>query len=162
MENILDQLKFNCWANLRLIDAAGDLNTQQFIKNMTSSFSSIQETFVHILWAEELWLERWQGRSFIPKLNPEDYPTIDSIKKKLESIHQDQFRYLKTLNSGEVDHKASYMNFMDEKWEYSLRQMIQHMIFHSTYHRGQLTTLLRQLGLKPPTTDYLIFVKSKL
>ena len=59
MENILDQLKFNRWAHLRLIDAAADLNAQQFVKNMTSSFSSIQETFVHILWAEELWLERW-------------------------------------------------------------------------------------------------------
>jgi uncharacterized damage-inducible protein DinB len=161
MNTLLEQLNYNRWANLRLIDAMTDLDARSYRQNITSSFPSIHQTLVHILWAEELWLERWQGRSFVSSLDPEEYPSLQIVRKRLEGIHTKQVAFLLTLPAEGADRLVGYMNFRGERWEYTLRQMVQHLTMHSTYHRGQLTTLLRQLGQVPPSTDYLAFVDSK-
>lgn len=161
MNEIFDKIVYNHWANLRLADAVSELDKNQFSKLITSSFPSIQETMVHIVWAEVLWLERWQGKTFSPALEPGDYPDSDHIKKKFESLYKNQIRFLKKLEPGSGDQKVSYINFKGEKWTYTLSQTVEHLIVHSAYHRGQLVTLLRQSGVEPPNTDYLQFIDSQ-
>jgi uncharacterized damage-inducible protein DinB len=158
---LLEQLDYDRWANLRLIHAMNDLDSQSFRQKITSSFPSIRQTLVHILWAEELWLERWQGRSFILSLDPEDFPSLQTLQTKLQDIHAKQLEFLLGLPADAADRVVGYLNFRGERWEYTLRQMVQHLAMHSAYHRGQLATLLRQLGRVPPSTDYLVFVDSK-
>jgi len=161
MKNLIDQITYNRWANFCLIEATSELDMERFTQNLISSFPSIQQTWVHILWAEELWLERWQGHSFVEELNPNNYPTSDHIKQKMENLSKSQIQLLNRYQSGDENKKISYENFQGEKWAYTLQQMVQHMTMHSAYHRGQLVTLLRQLGMKPPNTDYLMFIDSK-
>jgi len=161
MKILIEQITYNHWANLRLINAAAKLSVEGFSLNVASSFPSVQQTFVHILWEEELWLERWQGRSFIPTLDWKKYPTLQIIQKKIEDLYTNQIQFLKGLNPATEDQKMSYLDFQGEKWEYRLQQMVQHLIIHSAYHRGQLVTLLRQLGIKPLATDYLLFIDNK-
>jgi len=161
MKVLIDQIMYNQWANLRLLDRSAELDPKSFKINMDSSFPSVQKTWIHIIWAEELWLNRWQGLSFVSGLNPQDYPNIESIKEKLEELSVKHIQFLKNLESGDEDKNIGYENFQGEKWIYSLRQMVQHMTIHSAYHRGQLVTLLRQLGVKPPCTDYLIYIDDK-
>jgi len=161
MKNLLDQLTYNRWANLRLINVAAELDADDYKKTITSSFPSLQQTFVHILWAEELWLNRWQGRSFVRKLDPNDYPTIDYIKHKIEDLSAVQIQFINDLNPEDENQKISYKNFQGEKMTYTLRQMVQHMTMHSAYHRGQLVTFFRQLGVKPLSTDYLVYIDGK-
>jgi uncharacterized damage-inducible protein DinB len=158
---LLEQLDYDHWANLRLIDAMNDLDSQSFKQKIASSFPSIHQTLVHILWAEELWLERWQGRSFIPSLDPEDFPSLQAVRTRLDDIHAKQLQFLRGLPTNAADRVVGYVNFRGERWEYTLRQMILHLTMHSAYHRGQLATLLRQLGRVPPSIDYLVFVDSK-
>ena len=50
-----------------------------------------------------------------------------------------------------------YTNRKGEVWEYALWRMIHHVVNHSTYHRGQVTNMLRLLGAQPATTDFLEF-----
>lgn len=161
MNTLIDQMAYDRWANLRMIGAASELDPKTFKQNLTSSFPSIHQTVLHILWAEELWLERWQSRSFVRALNSEEVPTLEMVRAKLEDIHRKQLQFLKALNPADADRIIGYVNFQDQKWEYSLRQMVQHLIVHSAYHRGQLATLFRQLGIVPPQTDYLVFVDAE-
>jgi uncharacterized damage-inducible protein DinB len=160
MKILIDQIRYNRWANFRLIDTASELDLERFTMTIISSFPSVQQTFVHIIWAEELWLERWQGRSFVRELDSKDYPTSDHIKQKIEDLSAIQIKFLKSLRPGDKDRKISYENFQGENWAYKLRQMVQHLILHSAYHRGQLVTLFRQLKVNPPGTDYLLFIDS--
>jgi uncharacterized damage-inducible protein DinB len=161
MNALLEQLDYDHWANLRLIDAMNDLDSRSFRQKIASSFPSIHLTLVHILWAEELWLERWQGRSFTPFLDPEDFPSLQTVCTRLDDIHAKQLQFLLGLPADAADRVVGYVNFRGERWEYTLRQMVQHLAMHSAYHRGQLATLLRQLGRVPPSTDYLVFVDNK-
>lgn len=162
MKDLIDLITYDYWANTRLVDTASEINPQNFTKKIISSFPSVQETFLHIIWAEELWLMRWQGRSFVTELDPREYQTLETIKIKLDALHKDQILYFRNLNSDDKDLRVSYLNFTDERWEYRLEQMVQHLILHSAYHRGQLATLFRQLSVNPPNTDYLMFVDRKL
>lgn len=159
--NIIEQISYNHWANLRLIQITSKLDNKGINQQVTSSFSSVRQTWVHILWAEELWLERWQGRSFVPSLDPDDFPTSDQIKSKLDDLYSKQVHFFETIISGQEDQIVSYVNFKNEKWEFRLGDMVHHLLFHSAYHRGQLVTMLRQLGLQPPGTDYLLFIDEK-
>jgi len=161
MTSIIDHIDYDLWANLRLARASSRLSVEEFTQPVVSSFPSIQQTFVHILWAEELWLERWQGHSSIPLLDPGDYPTARSIQTALEALHGSQVQFLASLERGAEDRAVSYLDSGGQRWEYSLRQMVEHLVVHSAYHRGQLVTLLRQRGIEPPSTDYLVQVDSK-
>jgi uncharacterized damage-inducible protein DinB len=51
---ILNQIKYNQWANLRLLNASAELDPLSFKKILDSSFPSIQKTWIHIIWVEEL------------------------------------------------------------------------------------------------------------
>ena len=158
MKILFDQIKYNRWANTSLIETSAELDSISFRQNIESSFPSVQKTWIHIIWAEELWLQRWQGRAFFGELSILDYPNIESIRRKIDDLSQSQIQFLKSLKAGDEDKKISYENNRGENWEYSLGQMVQHMTLHSTYHRGQIVTMLRQLKITPPGLDYLIYV----
>jgi DinB family protein len=56
-----------------------------------------------------------------------------------------------------ISRRVSYENLQGVHWEYSLAETMQHVVNHSSYHRGQVVVLLRQLGQTPPATDFLVF-----
>jgi len=158
MKLLLEQLKYNQWAVQHYIKAAEQLDLVQFKRNIDSSFSCIHETLGHMLWVEELWYERWQGHFFNKTFNPADYPTLEFINQHLKEIHTKQINLLESFESATANRRISYVNIQGETWEYDLVQLVQHLMFHSAYHRGQLATMLRQLGKVPPKTDYLVFI----
>ena len=161
MNTLVDQVEYDRWANLQMLDAVSKTRPETLTLQIGSSFPSIHETLVHILWAEELWLQRWQSLSNVPFPDPNNFPTLDALRRKLEEIHEQQIHYLKSLEHASADRVVGYVNFKGQRWEYSLRQMVQHLMVHSAYHRGQIATMLRQMGETPPMTDYLVFVDSK-
>ena len=116
------------------------------------------ETLGHMLWVEKLWYERWQGHLVTQTFNPADYLTLEFINQNLKEIHAKQIDLLESFEPATENRRISYINFQGKMWEYSLAQMVQHLMFHSAYHRGQLATMLRQLGKVPPKTDYLVFI----
>jgi uncharacterized damage-inducible protein DinB len=65
---------------------------------------------------------------------------------------------LESLTDELLIRRVSYENLEGVRWEYSLAEMMQHLANHSSYHRGQIAVLLRQLGQTPPATDFLVFL----
>jgi uncharacterized damage-inducible protein DinB len=65
--------------------------------------------------------------------------------------------FIHNLADESLDKMITYINLKGETWTYPLWQMLQHLVNHSTYHRGQVTTMLRQLGAEPAATDFLLF-----
>jgi uncharacterized damage-inducible protein DinB len=65
-------------------------------------------------------------------------------------------RYLAALRDDQLTQALNYVDRKGEPWSYPLWQALFHLINHQTYHRGQLTTLLRQIGVTPEQVDYLV------
>jgi uncharacterized damage-inducible protein DinB len=161
IQSLADQLAYTVWANQQILDAVEKLDAEKFLRPMGSSFSSVRDTLVHAMWAEWIWLERWEGRSPREVFEPKEFPTLASIRERWKEIEARRAALVGRLGDGEDERRISYVNRRDERWEYTLGRMMQHVVIHSAYHRGQVVTLLRQLGASAPATDYLVFIDTR-
>jgi uncharacterized damage-inducible protein DinB len=155
LQSIQALYDYNRWANAKVLDAVSKLSAEQFTKDIENSFRSVRDTLVHILSAEWIWLERWKGTSPKGMLNAAGYKTAMSVRKRWESVESERAEFIRTLAPERLHAVISYVNTRGQTFAYPLWQMMVHVANHSTYHRGQITTLLRQLGAQPATTDFL-------
>lgn len=159
--DILLQFDYNLWANAKLLEAAAALTDDQLTKDLGCSFSSVRDTLTHILSSEEVWLMRWKGISPKSMLDPAYFPDIRSIKTKWAEIEIDQWNFISKISDESLQELVEYQNFKDQTWEYELWQMMHQMMVHSTYHRGQVVSMLRQLGALPVQLDFLVYIDEK-
>jgi uncharacterized damage-inducible protein DinB len=147
---------YNDWANRRVVEACRTLDSAAFARATGGSFGSIKDTLAHIAWAEWLWLERWQHRSPKQSALP-DASSLAAIERVMTEVARGQQSFIERVRDEDLRERISYVNIKGETWEYTLAQMLQHTVNHSTYHRGQIVTLLRQAGAKGVSTDYLLY-----
>ena len=154
---IRELYQYNRWANARAIESAALVSVDSFTRELGGSFGSLRGTLAHILGAEWIWLERWRGVS--PRSLPAaaEFPDIESIRERWRQVEQGQRDVLDGLDAWRLAVVVSYVNPRGETWAYPLGRMMQHVVNHSSYHRGQVATLLRQLGTTPLSTDLLLF-----
>lgn len=159
-EEVRTLYAYNSWANHRVLDACAPLSAAQIAQNVVSSFSSVRDTLLHIMLAEWLWLERWQGRS--PSFpSSEGFPDLASIRSRWQTIDGDLDAFVQKLSAADLERVVEYKNTKGNAFSNPMRQMLQHVVNHGTYHRGQITTLLRQLGATPVATDLIAFYREK-
>jgi uncharacterized damage-inducible protein DinB len=156
LSTLQELFEYNYWARNRQIEACGTLTQEQFLRPMDNSFSSLRDTLAHLVGAEYLWLERWRGRSPRAMFAAEEFPTLAAVRERWGTVERGLREYLAGLTEEVLTHPLSYVNLKGETWTYPLWQMLFHVVNHQTYHRGQVTTLLRQLGAQPAPTDYLV------
>jgi uncharacterized damage-inducible protein DinB len=147
---------YNYWARDRQIEACAALSQEQFERAMGNSFSSVRDTLAHLVGVEWLWLERWQGRS--PRALPavEEFPNLETIAERWRAVEQGVTEYIAGLDEDALARPLTYRNMNGETWTYPLWRALLHLVNHQTYHRGQVTTLLRQLGVRPAQVDLLV------
>ena len=152
---------YNAWANARALDAAAQLSDEQFTKPLDSSFSSVRDTLVHICGGEWIWYERFQGRS--PKALPNDsgIQTVSALREHWRPQGQRLLDYVNGLTQADLDRILEYPALNFGIYKNPLWQSLQHLANHGTYHRGQVATLLRQLGAKPILTDLMHFYRER-
>jgi len=147
-------LAYTRWANDLVLDAVGALSHDDFTRDLNSSFPSVRDTLIHLAGADWLWLERWNGRSH--SALPDDWKklTFDELAERWRDL---QGQRDSLFQSGDIDRVIAYQNLRGETFESPLSSLLRHVVNHSTYHRGQITTMLRQLGATAPSTDLVVF-----
>jgi uncharacterized damage-inducible protein DinB len=149
--------RYNRWANARVLAASSELPNELFTKDLSSGHRSVRDTLSHILGAEWIWHMRWTGISPNATFDPRDFPDVGSLRVKWAEVEREQTEFVEGVTDRSLERVIAYLNTKGEEWEYPLWQMMQHVVNHSSYHRGQVATLLRQLGAEPAPTDFLIF-----
>jgi uncharacterized damage-inducible protein DinB len=151
---------YDAWANRRVLDACAALAPEQFTKDLGSSFRSVRDTMAHIMGAEWLWLERFQGRTArLP--SGDQFPDLASLRKRWAEVERDLLAYVDALSAADLERSFDYWDMKGNPHTSLLWQTLQHVANHSTYHRGQVTTLFRQLGAKPIGTDLIGFYRER-
>jgi uncharacterized damage-inducible protein DinB len=148
---------YNRWANARAFEAASALTQDAFTRDLRSSHPSVRDTLTHIVWAEWLYLRRWRGTSSQTVFRASDFPRQDDLRARWSEVEAEQRAFVESLTAESLLAGVRYLNLKGESWEYPLWRQMYHVVNHSSYHRGQLTTLLRQLGAKPNPSDFLLF-----
>ena len=153
-------ISFHYWARDRMLDAVDLLSPEQFTRELGGSFGSVRSTVVHTLSAECVWLSRWSGEPLTAMLTAEKYPDASSVRKAWRDHERKLRGYFETVDEQAVQKVMSYKTMAGVESAAPLWQMLQHVVNHATYHRGQVTTLLRQLGAEPPkATDLIAFYR---
>ena len=148
-----ERFAYNTWANRRLLDAARPLSDDRFTRDTGASFGSIHQTLLHILAGEWKWLRFWRGEPYDQAFVPTDYPTVAALESHWAIIAADQQTFAAHLTEDQLQRPVAARGRT-----HTLADTIQHLLNHSTYHRGQVVTLLRQGGCRVPSTDFLDFL----
>jgi len=152
---------YNAWANHRSMDAASKLTTEQFVKPMGSSFGSVRDTLAHIYGAEWIWLERFQGRSPASLPDGTQFKDIASLRERWDEHEVRLLGFVRGLTQTDLDRLIEYKTLKFGVYSNPLWESMQHLVNHGSYHRGQVTTLLRQLGAQPIATDLMHFYRER-
>lgn len=107
-----------------------------------------------MVFAEWLWLRRWKGEN--PNGRPEwtKEPSLEVLETRLGDIERERTELLATLTDDDLQRDLAYRNMAGDPFANTLGDLMTHVANHATYHRGQLTTMLRQVGATPPATDF--------
>lgn len=149
LQDLQTLVDYHYWARDRLLDAVATLTPEQYQRDLGSSFKSVRETMTHVYAAEWAWYERWQGRSPTALLPPDQFPDLAALRRAWSELETKLRDYV----SGVGDHGTSkiieYKLLSGAAGASPLWQMLQHVVNHASYHRGQVTTMLRQMGAQP-------------
>ena len=149
-------LDYHYWARDRVLDAASALTPEQFTRDLGSSFKSVRDTLAHTYAAEWAWHSRWQGTSPTALLPADQFPDLASIRQQW-TAHEAKMRgFLESLGSAGITRVIEYKTLNGQSGATPFWQMLQHVVNHASYHRGQVTTMLRQLGAQPAKSMDLI------
>jgi uncharacterized damage-inducible protein DinB len=161
LEELRQLVDYHYWSRDRMLDAAQALTPEQYARDLGSSFKSVRETVVHVYSAEWAWYSRWVGTSPSKPLSPAEFPDVESIRRAWKELEGNVRRFLDTLGEKDVDRVFDYKMFSGKESQSVFWHMLQHVVNHATYHRGQVTTLLRQLGAAPVSTDLIAFYRER-
>jgi uncharacterized damage-inducible protein DinB len=147
------------WAHDRFAEVVATITPELFIRDNWSSFPSIRDTMVHVFSADGRWLDRFNGRAPRARLDPADYPYLEDLRVKWRELEEAQVKFVTGLGGNAID---GSMTLPAEDGELARTvptwQPLYHVAHHAGYHRGQLATMLRQLGHRPPSTDFVDFI----
>ena len=150
---------YDKWATDKLLEEVARLPEEQYVKDLGSSHGGIRGTLVHIFAADRIWLERWKGNSPARLVGEEQVPTLLFLMDQWTALRRELDELLNSLSDEKIQARLGYRTTEGTAQTQPLYQQMQHRINHSTYHRGQVVTFLRQLGCKPPSTDLILFYR---
>ncbi|MDR3583722.1 MAG: DinB family protein [Desulfosporosinus sp.] len=154
---IIELYSYDDWANKKLLTAISNLENEEFVRDLSSSFKSIRDTMVHVLSAEGLWLSRWIGEQGRTQLNPDDFTTYTSLAERWDNLRNKTNKFLLSLTEEALTQEISFKTLKGVPYSLELWKQMLHVTNHSTYHRGQTVTMLRQLKKQPPSLDLISY-----
>jgi uncharacterized damage-inducible protein DinB len=154
--------EYDDWANARLLACAAELPDGAWRRDLGGAFHTMLSLVAHVVGAERVWLMRWKGET--PKGRPAwmSDPTPPILRAALDEVERDRAAFLRTLTSDDLARPIPYTLLDGSGAALPLATLVRHTANHSTYHRGQLASMLRRLGAAPPATDLLVFAVAQL
>jgi uncharacterized damage-inducible protein DinB len=161
--------EYDRWANRRVLKAASTLSHQQFTRPMSGSFHCVRDTLLHILGGEWIWLAYSRSPPDVPAslselrarrdafFSPEAFANVDALQSKWIEVELEQSEFVNRVTDKSL---AKMLPFRGTRL--TLMHLMQHVVNHSTYHRGQVALTMRQLGAEPLATDFHVFLVEHL
>lgn len=155
-------LDYHYWARDRLLDAVERLPPEQVTRDLGNSFPSIRDTLVHLYSADWIWCARWEGESPTALLEPSTFADVATIRRAWKEHERRVRSLLERLGEEGIGRTVEYRTTDGKPQAQVFWQMLQHVVNHASYHRGQVTTMIRQLKATPPKSmDLIAFYRER-
>lgn len=155
--DIIDLYRYTEWANDRIAASLLPLTDETFNRDWGGSHPTMRDAFSHVVASEWIWLERWHGVS--PDAPPAwmDARGAAALVERMRDVNARRAEFLCGLVDRDLDTVLAFKFMSGKPGERRLRDLLVHVANHSTYHRGQLASMLRQAGSPPPATDFIYY-----
>src|SRR5439155_6757325 len=154
-------------ANDLAMDAAAKLSEDDLRRDVGISHKSIFGTLLHMAGAEWIWLERWNGRSPAGKeawslWTTESCTDLKTLKQSWRDVVDRRTRFISELDEERLASELAFKLLSGDPNAIRLHDQMQHVANHATLHRGQVVGMIRQLGIDPPSTDLLFYLRREI
>lgn len=162
MKNLLlNYVKANVWSNTRIADKLRQIDPELWVAEQKSSFKSIRKTLLHIYDAETNWYKRINGTSLTSMPSEGFSGTNDETVDLLLAASQMLVDYMSTMTDESLSQFCHFKTLAGQEYDIQICDIILHCMNHSTFHRGQIITMLRNLDIDVlPSTDYITYVRT--
>jgi uncharacterized damage-inducible protein DinB len=155
------------WANGLALDAARKLSEEDLRRDFNISHGSILGTLVHMAGAEWIWLERWHGRSPAGAQawslwSTESCPDLQTLDGRWRELVARRTAFVSQLGEAGLSAELAFTLLNGDSNSMRLVDQMQHVANHATLHRGQVVGMIRQLGIAPPSTDLLFYLRREI
>jgi uncharacterized damage-inducible protein DinB len=160
-DDFVSLFAYNRWADGRVLDACRKLSPGQYAAEPVPGWSSVRASLVHIASATHNWLRRLAGQEVSGPLTEADLPTLADAERYLEEAYHllDGLRptltpqWLATPQLFELRGRSMTL----PPWV-----VLRHVVNHATYHRGQVASKLKRLGVEQPFTDFVFWAREQM
>jgi uncharacterized damage-inducible protein DinB len=154
---------YHYWARDRVLAAIEPLSSEQFVRDLGSSFPSVRDTLAHLHGAEWVWLERCEGLSPTAHLPLDRFADVPAVRAAWADTESRLRALVEHLDEAGTERAIAYTLFNGTAGTTTLSQLVQHLVNHASFHRGQLATMLRQLGAAPAASmDLIAFHRERI
>lgn len=162
MKELLQQYAaYNIWATKLLTDRISKLSDEEINQEIISSFPSLYKTLQHMWLAEEVWWKRLKLTENIVLESSAFTGSFNEMAGILAKQSQQFKEWIDSATETQLSHVFAFIR-NKEQVKMPVYHMLHHVFNHASYHRGQLVTMLNQLGAdKIPATDFSAFCRQK-
>lgn len=157
---VLLQVRYSAWATRRTLEAAATLTAEELHRDLGNSYASVHATLAHIFQADSIWFDRLHGVSTEALSAYPAQPGLAALSQEWMALHDRWITWAEHLDAAAWDRLVPHRNLKGESDTQPAWRIALHVVNHASYHRGQITTMLRQLGRQPIGTDLMAYYRS--
>ncbi len=147
---------YHQWAAAESLKHVKSSGEELYTRQGTNSFASIEEMTKHVIGVEKLWLQRMMGNPK-PVFENFDVATVEKAIEAFSLLHAEMDLYFTSLTEAQWKETIDFQNMRGNDFSLTREEMLFTVINHASYHRGQVTSFLRQFGFSGIPLDYLYF-----
>ena len=157
--DILTLYQYNQWTNAKILNTAAQVTKEQYLAMASFPHGGLRGTLVHALFAEWIWRNRWEGTSPTYRLNPEDFPTFESLHGRWLDEEKQLMVFAASITDEKLNDTFTYTNTAGKPCTKILWQAMVHLVNHGTQHRTEAAAILTDLGHSPGDIDLIYFLE---
>lgn len=152
-DDLFSLYDYDKWATDRVAGALRALSAEQYGREMGGGWPSIRATFVHVAGATWAWSERFAGRECTRLPAPEEVPGLEDAVALAEKGRAGIEALLPSFGPERLAAPFSWKNLKGEAKTATLWTVVRHVVNHASYHRGQISSMIKRVGGTPVATD---------
>jgi uncharacterized damage-inducible protein DinB len=161
MKDVSFLIDYHIWAHTKVMRELLTLDDEEWVKILGGSFPSQRLLMEHLVAADYRWLQRWKGTPIADIPASLTMETPAQLRHAWQPILDEMKRLVQTVYKNDLEKPITFITSRGDKYTMPFWQTFYQVVNHGTYHRGQITGMMRMLGKKPVSTDMFLFFNDK-
>ncbi len=148
---------YSRWADERVASALRSLPEGDYVREVGGGWPSVRATWVHLAGATDAWARRFSGVDATRLPTVEELPGVEDAVRLLFAAHERLAAFVAALPASRAGEPFTWKNLKGESRTAPFWVVLRHVVNHGSYHRGQISSMVRRLGGKPVSTDMVVW-----